>query len=95
VLVVPTYEVFENSERRPTKSLIQRAIERLVRAGGRRTEAEAAHLLEGIAVLVYDPDSASVDPELPPVGSGLRWNEFVDRLVATYQTRFEETGNRT
>jgi hypothetical protein len=76
--------------RRDTRSLINRAVARLVRAGGRRTEADAPHLLEGIAVLVYDPDSSSIDTQLPPIGSGLRWSEFIDALVASYESRFEE-----
>jgi hypothetical protein len=71
--------------RRDTRSLINRAVARLVRAGGRRTEADAPHLLEGIAVLVYDPDSSSIDTQLPPTGSGLRWSEFIDALVASYE----------
>jgi len=76
--------------RRDTRPLINRAVTRLIRAGGRRTEADAPHLLEGIAVVVYDPDSGSLDPELPPPGSGLRWSEFVDALVAGYEARFED-----
>lgn len=76
--------------RRDTRSLINRAVARLIRAGGRRTEADAPHLLEGIAVLVYDPDNSSIDTQLPPTGSGLRWSEFIDVLVASYEARFEE-----
>jgi hypothetical protein len=63
------------TERKRTSHLIERAIERLIRAGGRKSEAEAAHLLEGIAVLVYDPDTASILPDLPKAGSGLRWEQ--------------------
>lgn len=58
--------------RRDTRPLIKRAVARLVRAGGRRTEADAPHLLEGIAVVIYDPESGSIDADLPPPGSGLR-----------------------
>lgn len=76
--------------RRDTRPLINRAIARLVRAGGRRTEADAPHLLEGIAVVVYDPESGSIDTNLPPSGSGLRWDEFIDTLVASYEARFED-----
>jgi hypothetical protein len=76
--------------RRDTRPLINRAVARLIRAGGRRTEADAPHLLEGIAVLVYDPDTSSIDPQIPPTGSGLRWSEFIDALVTAYESRFEE-----
>jgi hypothetical protein len=67
-----------------------RAIERLVRAGGRKSEAEADHLLEGIAVVVYDPDGATIHPEIPKAGTGLRWEEFVNAMVVSYRARFED-----
>jgi hypothetical protein len=76
--------------RKDTRPLIKRAVARLVRAGGRRTEADAPHLLEGIAVVIYDPESGSIDADLPPPGSGLRWSEFIDTLVASYEARFED-----
>jgi hypothetical protein len=72
-----------------TVHLINRAVARLVRAGGRRTEGDAPHLLEGIAVVVYDPDSGMLHADLPATGSGLRWSEFVDAIATTYQSRFE------
>lgn len=72
-----------------TRHLIARAIQRLMRAGGRRSEADGAHLLEGIAVVAYDPGIGSIDPDLPPPGSGLRWDEFVEALSAAYEARFE------
>jgi hypothetical protein len=76
--------------RKSTRHLISRAISRLRRAGGRQTEADAPHLLEGIAVLVYDPDTATIDPDLPPAGSGLRWEEFIATVAETYDARFED-----
>ncbi len=60
-----------------------------MRAGGRKTEGDAPHLLEGISVVVYDPDTGVLHPDLPVAGSGLRWEEFVDSLVTAYQSRFE------
>jgi hypothetical protein len=74
---------------RSTRHLIARAVARLIRAGGRKTEADAAHLLEGIAVIAYEPGTGTVDPELPAPGSGLRWEEFVDALAKAYEGRFE------
>ncbi|MDW8337909.1 MAG: hypothetical protein RMM28_02075 [Thermoleophilia bacterium] len=88
VLVIPTYEENRGS-RRDTRHLIHRAVQRLVRAGGRRSEGDAPHLLEGVCVLVYDPGSASLDRELPVGGSGLRWEEFVRDLAHAYQARFD------
>lgn len=76
--------------RRSTGHLINRAIERLVRAGGRKSEADAAHLLEGIAVVVYDPDTGKIDGTIPEAGSGLRWEEFIASLATNYRARFED-----
>jgi hypothetical protein len=47
-------------------------------------------LLEGIAVVAYDPDTAVIDTGIPAAGSGLRWDEFVDALAKSYQARFED-----
>jgi hypothetical protein len=76
--------------RKSTEHLIERAIMRLIRAGGRKTEGDAAHLLEGIAVVVYNPDDGVLHPTMPPVGSGLRWDEFIIALATAYRGRFEE-----
>lgn len=91
VLAIPTYEVHEQTGvKRSTVNLIERAIARLARAGGRVTEGDAAHLLEGVGVVVYDPDTGLVDSSLPPPGSGLRWDEFVNGLATAYAARFIE-----
>ncbi len=90
VLAIPTYEEDPGPTRKPTTHLIERAVNRLARAGGRRTEGDAPHLLEGVGVVVYDPDTGALQPDPPPPGSGLRWDEFVDALVSAYQARFGE-----
>ncbi len=74
---------------RPTRHLIDRAVKRLIRAGGRETEADAAHLLEGISVVAYDPNTGQIESDVPPVGSGLRWDEFISNLAKAYEARFE------
>jgi hypothetical protein len=76
--------------RKSTLHLIAKAVDRLIRAGGRVSEAEAAHLLEGIAVVVYDPDTGAINQDLPKAGSGLRWDEFVSDLVTARKARFED-----
>jgi len=73
-----------------TRHLIERAVIRLVRAGGRRTEADAPHLLEAIAVVVYDPRTGQLDTDLPPSESGLRWDDFIAAMATAYEGRFEE-----
>lgn len=56
----------------------------------RTQSAIQVSLLEAIGVIVYDPDTAELDAELPPEDSGLRWSEFVQRLATAYEARFEE-----
>lgn len=91
VLAIPTYEVQESTgSKKSTVHLIERAVTRLARAGGRLTEGDASHLLEGVGVVVYDPDTASLETSLPPPGSGLQWDEFVEGLAVAYEARFVE-----
>lgn len=45
-------------------------------------------LLEGIAVVAFDRETGTVAPELPPPGTGLRWEEFVATMADAYQSRF-------
>lgn len=73
-----------------TRHLIERAVQRLVRAGGRETEGDAPHLLEAISVVVYDPMTNSLDPSLPSKESKLRWEDFVQMLATAYKGRFED-----
>ncbi len=91
VLAIPTYEEAKRrgqTIQKDTTHLILRAIDRFDRAGGRRSEAEAAHLLEGVCVLAYNPETGRMESELPPRGRGLRWEEFVDSMVVAYEARF-------
>ncbi len=76
--------------KKPTDALIDRLVRRLRRTRLRETEADAAHLLEAIAVLVYNPDTGRIDAEMPPKGSGLRWEEFVETMAELYDVRFED-----
>jgi hypothetical protein len=92
VLAIPTWEAAKSkgaTGRKSTIHLIERAVSRLVRAGGRKTEGDAAHLLEGIAVVVYDPDTGTLHATLPAPGCGLRWDEFIETLAVAYESRFE------
>jgi len=61
-----------------------------IRAGGRVTEGDAAHLMEGIAVVAFDRETGEIDPDLPPAGSGLRWGEFIATMAEVYDARFGE-----
>lgn len=87
---LPSAAVSAQAQWKSTRHLIDRAITRLVRAGGRRTEADAPHLLEAIAVIVYDPQTGRMAEDLPSQGSGLRWDEFISAMAAAYDSRFED-----
>jgi len=93
ILTLPTTERLrsgDDSEWKSTAHLVSRAVGRFVRAGGRRTEGDAAHLLEGIAVVAFDRETGAIESDLPPVDSGLRWDEFIAAMAEAYQSRFGE-----
>lgn len=93
VLTLPTWEWARSRagiRKKPTTDLVDRAVRRLQRAGGRLKESDAPHLMEGIWVLLYDPDTLTIDPSVPPLGAHLRYDEFIDDLVASYEARFVE-----
>lgn len=54
------------------------------------TQGDAAHLMEGIAVVAFDRETGKIDPDLPPAGSGLRWSEFIVTMAEVYDARFGE-----
>jgi hypothetical protein len=88
VLAIPTVE-YQRGVPRSAVPLIERAVDRFARAGGRKNEGEAAHLLEAIAVVAYDPANALIQPDLPAEDTGLRWEQFVNSLIQSYRSRFE------
>jgi hypothetical protein len=89
VLTIPTVKTVRDQEK-DTTHLINRAVNRLIRAGGRQSQAEAAHLLEGIGVVLRDPHKAQIVSDLPARGTGLRWEEFAEVLTTVYYARFED-----
>lgn len=93
ILTLPTTERIASGndvDWKSTTHLVTRAVGRFMRAGGRRTEGDAGHLLEGIAVVAFDRETGAVEIGLPPEGSGLRWTEFVEKIADAYQARFGE-----
>jgi hypothetical protein len=87
VLTFPTWE-WTNGQKKSTTHLVARAVELLRRAGNRRREDDAPHRLEGVAVVLFDPDSSEIHEQLPAAGSGVRWQEFVQSLAEAYDLRF-------
>lgn len=93
VLTLPTTERLKSGDDlhwKSTTHLVSRAIGRFTRAGGRETEGDASHLLEGIAIVVFDAETGIIEPDLPPAGSGLRWPEYIKTIADVYQARFGE-----
>jgi hypothetical protein len=87
VLTFPTWE-WLRGEKRSTRHLVARCCELLRRAGERRREDDAPHRLEGVAVVLFDPDRSQIVDDLPASGSGLRWEECVSGLADAYDLRF-------
>ena len=79
----------EDVYRKPTVDLISRLVQRLDKTRMRDTEADPPHLLEAVTVIVYDPDTAALHPDLPAHGTGLRWDQFVSRMAEIYDVRFD------
>lgn len=78
------------SDWKSTTHLVERAVGRFIRAGGRETDGDAPHLLEGIGVVAFDRETGEISQDLPPTGCGLRWEEFIDRIAGVYDARFGE-----
>lgn len=93
ILTLPTTERVKSGaddDWKSTTHLVSRAIGRFMRAGGRSSEGDAAHLMEGIAVVAFDRETGALDPDLPPPGSGLRWQEFIATIAELYEARFAD-----
>lgn len=90
VLTIPTFEVSAKGIRKDTSSLIKRVIDRLSRIGSRASQSGEVHQLEAAAVVAFDPELGELSPELPPVGSPLRWENCIKRLAELYESRFPE-----
>ena len=71
-----------------TVPLVERLIARLTRIRRREIEADPAHLLEALGLLVYDPDEGTLSEDLPGADTGLRWDQFLDQLADSYKFRF-------
>lgn len=89
ILTVPTIEI-KGGKEKSTENLIERLLKRLAQAGSRDNETGGAHLLEGVAVIVYDPRNKKIIPAMPPTSSPLRWENCIKRLAALYESRFGE-----
>ena len=60
----------------------------LRRLSGRRATADEVHKAEAIALLVWDPTTGEIDPNLPTGNTGLRLENFSSHVEACYVDRF-------
>lgn len=76
---------------RPALQAAQEAdlVRTLERLGSREHVLDQAHLAEAIALVVWDPVDGSIDPSVPAVGSGLRFEEFMPRIHRAYVERYK------
>jgi len=71
---------------KPQEQAIIRTLERL---GSRDDELDQPHLAEAIAMVIWNPDDGSIDPESPPRDSGLRLESMADRIAPRYLDRYK------
>lgn len=61
----------------------------LARLGSRKDELDQHHLAEAIAMVVWDPDTGAVDPNLPAPDSHIRLEAVHDRIYESYVDRYQ------
>ena len=68
----------------------ERALVRtLERLGSREDELDQNHLAESIAMVVWDPATGAIDPNVPPKGSVLRIESMPARIYDAYLDRYK------
>lgn len=63
-------------------------IRTLTRLGTRRGELDQHHLAEAIGFVVWNPEDGTVDPNVPPVASGLRLEHMHTLIEKAYLARY-------
>lgn len=61
----------------------------LERLGGRTLVDEPQHRAEAMSLVVWDPETGTIDAEVPPKGSPLRIECFSGHVEASYVTRYK------
>ena len=68
-----------------TTSEIMRTLERL---NCRKSIREEDYKAESIALIIWDPHTGEIDPDLPGQESSLRWEKFGARIESAYLERY-------
>lgn len=66
----------------------QALIRTLERLGSRENELDQHHLAEAIALVIWNPADGSIDPNSPPIESGLRIETIHERIYSAYKDRY-------
>ncbi len=61
----------------------------LIRLGSRKDELDQHHLAEAIAMVVWDPDTGEVDPNVPAPNSNIRLEAIHERIYDSYLDRYQ------
>lgn len=64
-------------------------IETLERLGRRSGSSEPVHMAEAVALVLWDPETGRVNPDLPAPSSPIRIEKFAAAIEAVYATRYK------
>lgn len=71
---------------KPQEQALIRTLERL---GSRDDELDQPHLAEAISMVIWDPDTGTIDPNFPPPDSILRLERMPERIAPRYLDRYK------
>lgn len=66
----------------------QALIRTLERLGSREDELDQHHLAEAISLVIWDPETGTIDADSPPKDSRLRLEKMHERIYAAYKDRY-------
>lgn len=93
ILTIPTSERKSSGRDNEWKSTvcgIQKAVKKFAASGERRNETDAAHLLESVAIVVFDVETGELRTDLPGETSEVAWDNYIKKLAAVYDLRFND-----
>jgi hypothetical protein len=61
----------------------------LERLGARKDVLDLAHLAEVISLVVWNPETGEIDPDIPSQDSSIRVEKFSDTLYPHYVSRYK------
>jgi len=71
---------------KPQEQALIRTLERL---GSRDDELDQPHLAEAVSLVIWDPDTGTIDADWPPPDSILRIEKMAERIAPRYLDRYK------